>query len=794
MLGSLLFLSLGLSGPTLSTPVQSQAEWTVYCNQPTIKVSPDLFGIFFEEINCAGDGGLYAELVRNRSFEDAPRPDHWSAPAGGTISLDSAQPATSFNQKSLKVEVNVPGSAGYPVSNEGYWGMGIERGKSYRLSFRCRAASPMPQGLTLNLESSTGAVLATSKVSPKIGGWNEYKATLRATKSDPKAKLVLRARDKGTYWLDMVSLFPSDTFKGRANGMRPDLAKKLNDLKPSFLRFPGGCWVEGDTMALSQRWKQTVGAQIERRTQPNIWRYMSTNGMGYHEYLQLCEDLGAAPMFVINCGMSHKEVVPMDKMDEYVQDALDAIEYANGPVTSKWGALRAKNGHPKPFNLKYLEIGNENGGPAYEERYGLIWRAVKKKYPNIITIANLWGGTPKKTPIEVLDEHYYYAPTFFIQNADRYDTYDRKGPKIYVGEYAVTQGCGQGNLIAALGEAAFMTGMERNSDIVVMASYAPLFANVNLKAWNPDLICFDSSRSYGIPSYYIQKMFSQNRPTRMVKTDLKRPEPFREKFPTGGVGVGTWSTQSEYKDIKVTQGDKVLFESKDGSELKPQTGDWKVVDGALRQTGSGNGTRAYFGDSTWHNYTLTLKARKISGAEGFLISVAHRDQDNYIWWNIGGWNNTQGALELGVKGDKTLIGRQVDSKVETGRWYDLKMEFTDERIKCWQDGKLIYDQAVPTTQTFHASAGIDEKTGETILKVVNAGSRPVSANVALKGMHNARITDAEVLTSGDPMDENTLDNPNKVSPKKVQVKVAGDQIQHLFPAYSFTLIRLKGTK
>ena len=213
----------------------------------------------------------------------------------------------------------------------------------------------------------------------------------------------------------------------------------------------------------------------------------------------MCEDISAEPLFVINCGMSHREVVPMEKMGEFVQDALDAIEYANGPTTSKWGAVRAKAGHPKPFNLRLLEIGNENGGPAYNERYRLIGQAVKDKYPEVNLIAGLWGGYPQTRLAEIIDEHYYSTPAFFFQNANKYDSYDRKGPKIYVGEYAVTQGCGNGNLIAALGEAAFMTGMERNSDVVAMASYAPLFANVNHRGWNPDLIYFDSSRVVASP-------------------------------------------------------------------------------------------------------------------------------------------------------------------------------------------------------------------------------------------------------------------------------------------------------
>ena len=290
----------------------------------------------------------------------------------------------------------------------------------------------------------------------------------------------------------------------------------------------------------------------------------------------MCEDLGAEPLFVINCGMSHKENVPLDKMGEFVQDALDAIEYANGPVTSTWGAVRAKNGHRAPFNLKYMEIGNENGGTAYHERYALFYDAIKAKYPQMHLIANEWSGTPKNRPIEIVDEHYYSTPEFFIANAGKYDSYDRAGRKVYVGEYAVTQGCGQGNLRAAIGEAAFMTGMERNSDVVLMASYAPLFANVHYKKWNPDLIDFDSSRAYGIPSYYVQQMFSENRGDVVLPVTVTAPA-ITPAARTGAIGVGTWRTQAEFKDIKVTRGDETLFayDPGDGTHgWRRHGGDW----------------------------------------------------------------------------------------------------------------------------------------------------------------------------------------------------------------------------
>ena len=284
--------------------------------------------------------------------------------------------------------------------------------------------------------------------------------------TDPKGALSLIAEGQGTLWFDMVSVMPKKTW--RDHGLRPDLCEMLEALQPSFLRFPGGCWVEGDDTAHNYQWKKTIGDVSHRIPLWNIWQYWATHGLGYHEYLQLSEDLGAEPLFCINVGMSHREVVPLDQMGPWVQDALDAIEYANGSTNTLWGGLRARNGHPAPFNLKYLEIGNENGGPAYHERWELFYNAIKARHPEIQLIANVWGGYPTNRMPEIIDEHYYNNPEFFMGQAHRYDSYRRDGPKVFVGEYAVTSGAGLGNLRGAIGEAAFMTGLERNADVVQM--------------------------------------------------------------------------------------------------------------------------------------------------------------------------------------------------------------------------------------------------------------------------------------------------------------------------------------
>ncbi|MGD0519140.1 MAG: alpha-L-arabinofuranosidase C-terminal domain-containing protein, partial [Thermoguttaceae bacterium] len=576
-------------------------------------------------------------------------------------------------------------------------------------------------------------------------------------------------------------------------------AAMLENLRPSFVRFPGGCWVEGETLDTAMRWKRTIGEPAQRRNQWNLWQYFSTNGLGFHEYLQLCEDLGAEPLFVINCGMSHQEQREQPKstdgVSEYVQDALDAIEYATGPANSKWGSLRAKAGHPAPFSLKYMEIGNENGGPAYNERYALFHDAIKAKYPQMNLISDYWdSNSPTNRPVDIIDEHYYSNPEFFLSNADKYDSYNRKGPKVYVGEYAVTQNTGLGSLRGAVGEAAFMTGMERNSDVVVMASYAPLFVNVNDRRWNPDLINFDSSRVYGLPSYYVQQMFSQNRGHAILPLKLELPAASAETK-HGAIGLGTWITQAEYKDIKVTKGDKTLFDDdfSNGSEAwKTVHGQWVVEGGALQQTSNDSDCLATAGDPSWTDYTLSLKARKLGGNEGFLIIFNAQPDNQLMWWNIGGWGNSKHALERRTGSGNVPFGNDVPGRVETDRWYDVRVEVGGQSVRCYLDGKLIHDVKYPLTQPLYGVAGLSKTGDEVILKVVNASITAQETDIHLAGADKVLPSGtAIVLSSEKPTDENTLENPTKVTPVTHQIQNAAKDFKHTFPPNSVTVLRLK---
>lgn len=810
-----------------------QAKLSVKVDAPSIRVSPTLYGIFFEEINRAGEGGLYGEMVLNRSFEDMSVPAGWTmvvgAGAQGTMTLDQSRSLNANNPTCLKLAVaSVPAGGRVGIANEGYKGRGgrprgsspeaaqaflagferaakamtsglaVQQGKEYRLSLYVRCEANFSGPLTASLEKQDGTVLARQDIRGIGTEWTKFDCVLTASASDVNARLVVAAAQPGTVYLDMISLFPKETFKNRPNGLRRDLAQVIADMRPAFVRFPGGCYVEGDTLANAFRWKKTIGDIAERPGHWNLWGYYSSDGLGYHEYLQFSEDVGAEPLFVINCGMSHVEQraddrgqkVEVPDLKDYVQDALDAIEYANGPADSKWGALRAKAGHPEPFNLKFIQIGNENGGPLYNQRYALFHDAIKAKYPQMKIIANVWRGIPDSRKLEIVDEHYYNNPDFFMARANMYDRYDRSRYQVYVGEYAVTQGCGQGNLIAALGEAAYMTGLERNSDVVVMASYAPLLVHPAWKAWNPDAIVFDAARLYGTPSYHVQAMFANHRADTILPLTLDAPQ-LAARSKRGMIGLATWSTQAEFKDIKVVGKDgAVLFQSdfsKDLTGWRPRGGTWDVKDGALRQTSGGDGVRALAGDAAWTDYTLTLKARKLGGAEGFLILFQNTNTTEKHWWNIGGWGNTRHALECAGIADQGVSGR-----IETGRWYDIKVELNGPSIKCYLDGKLVHDATRGGSKTLFGVAGLSADRSEVILKVVNTGEEPMPTALTLDGIGQVEPTARAIVLAGNsPDDENSFERPRNVAPVESTVSGIAGSFTHTFPAYSVTVMRVK---
>ena len=777
-----------------------KATINVDVKHPTHAISPTLFGIFLEDINLSVDGGLYPEQVRNRSFEDADTLCFWKfASAKGKAIVtkanlknmkDPVAPLNPVNRQFL--EVLADGS--FEVSNDGYWGVNLEKEEHYDFSIALRTPdSQRFQGnLKVALVDENNKTLAEAALPAATNVWKYAKLVLTPSEKTNKAKLVLSGEGQGNLCMDMVSLMPQN--KWGKSGVRPDLGKALNDLHPTFFRFPGGCWVEGEEIAQRYQWKNTVGPVDTRIPLWNIWDYNATHGLGYHEYLQLAEDLGAEPLFCINAGVSHKETIPSNQIDQYIQDALDAIEYANGPVTSVWGAARARNGHPAPFNMKYIEVGNENYGSVYFKNFELISNAIHARYPEIKIIANDWSGSHPTEPTPALvDEHYYNNPDWFVMNANKYDKRQRGGSKVFIGEYAVNRNVGKGNLRAAIGEAAFMTGLERNSDLVEMAAYAPLFCNVNHLRWPVNLINYDNHRWYGLPSYYVQKMFAENQGTVNLPVTVNGSPVINVPSSSGGIGLGTWKNSAEFKDLRVTTPKgKLLYKNDFAKNIqdweKIGDGDWNVKDGVLRQSSFATGVTAFTGDNNWKEYVITLKARKLAGENGFQIYFHHhKGVDNRLRWDIGGYTNSINEMKTSMDSESMTYS------IEEGRWYDIRLEVSPLTVKGYIDGKLVQQTSLvdKNRQTICASASRDDKTGDIIVKVVNASNKAVNTTLNLKGAGQlATLADATVLTSSSELDENTLDNPTKVAPKNEKIKVNGQKVTRNFAANSVTVLRL----
>lgn len=762
------------------------ARIDVFADQPGVRISPVLYGIFFEEINRAGEGGLWAEMLVNPSFEDAYGAPGWTIAGAGKMAIDSASPTLNANNPTtLRLDLS-NGQA--TLTNKGFKavGLAVRKDAAYRLSFHARTSSSSPVPVMARLVGAGGSVLAEQKLRVSGSEFQKLEAVLTASGDDPSGRLELVFTGPGAVWIDMVSLFPRDTWKG--HGLRMDLATMLADLKPSFVRFPGGCFVEGNQLANAVRWKETIGDPALRIGTRNLWGYRVNNAFGYHEFLQWCEDLGAAPMYVINCGMAHDDWVSREQAQEYVQDALDAIEYANGPATSKWGAARARNGHPAPFGLKYLEIGNENWHPQiYLDRFKQFRDAIKAKYPDIVLISNI-PVAPIQT--DMIDDHYYNSPQWFLDNAGRYDNYDRKAPKIYVGEYAVTREAGEGNLAAAIGEAAFMTGLERNSDVVAMASYAPLLCNPEWKRWNPNLIVFDQGRAYGTPSYFVQQMFSAHRGDVVLKSEAAGSTPIRF---AGSAGLGSWNTQAEFKDIEITADDgRVLYRFDPSKELegwRTRGGRWAVKDGAIQQTGAGENIRLLIGDRSWQQYTIKLKARKLGGDEGFLV-LFQTSNGAKSWANFGGWGNTRHGIE---SGDAPSNGQP--GSIETGRWYDIRVEISGPQVKAYLDEKLVAEVTRPSQRKLmHIVASRVDATGEIILKAVNPTDESLETTIHISGAASIAPAAKATVLSGRPSDENSFDQPTKIKPREVQITNAASSFPFTFEPHSVVVMRLQTSR
>jgi alpha-L-arabinofuranosidase len=534
---------------------QQKQTLVIKPNQSFADVQPTMWGVFFEDINMGADGGIYAELIKNRSFEFNKPMMGWKVEqqpfVEGAVTVQNRQAANLPNPRFLRVQLNNATKERLSITNEGFRGMGIKKNLGYDFSLMYRTSA---NGIKIHIEllNAKNEIIGSTvtNITASTTTWKKQTASFNATATELKAQCRIWFEGTGTIDMDMISLFPEDTWKNRPGGMRADMIQKLADMKPGFIRFPGGCIVEGFDLSQRYQWKKTIGPVEDRQLIINRWNfefahrpapdYFQTFGLGFFEYFQLAEDIGAEALPILNCGMACQfntaELVPLDELDPYVQDALDLIEFANGDVSTTWGSKRAAMGHPAPFNLKFLGIGNENWGPQYIERLQIFQKAIKEKYPAIKLVTSsgtdpdgarfdLLNTALRNMNVDFIDEHYYRRPEWFLQNARRYDNYPRTGSKIFAGEWAAQSDKtvsveNKNNWLTAITEAAFMTGLERNAGVVHMASYAPLFAHVDGWQWKPDLIWVDNLNAYGTPDYYVQKLFSLNKGTHVVPITL----------------------------------------------------------------------------------------------------------------------------------------------------------------------------------------------------------------------------------------------------------------------------------
>ncbi|MET9991829.1 alpha-L-arabinofuranosidase C-terminal domain-containing protein [Streptomyces mutabilis] len=794
---------------------EAAADYTITVDPSARGAAIDdtMYGVFYEDINRAADGGLYAELVQNRSFEYSTADNasytpltSWTADGTAEV-LNDAGRLNERNRNYLSL------GAGSSVANSGYnTGIHVEKGEKYDFSVWARAESGTT--LTVTLRDAAGALAKVREVAVE-GEWRKYTATFTATRTSNRGRLAVATTAPAA--LDMVSLFPRDTYKGRPNGLRKDLAEKIEALSPGFLRFPGGCLVNTGSMEdyseasgwereRSYQWKDTIGPVEERATNANFWGYNQSYGLGYYEYFRFAEDIGAMPLPVVPAlvtGCGQNRATDDDALlKRHIQDTLDLIEFANGPRTSEWGAKRAEMGHPKPFGLTHIGVGNEENLPReFMARFKEFRAAIEAEYPDITVVSNSGpddsGATfdtawqlNREAGVDMVDEHYYNSPQWFLQNNDRYDSYDRNGPEVFLGEYA-SQGNAWRN---ALSEAAFMTGLERNADIVKLASYAPLLANEDYVQWSPDMIWFNNHASWGSANYEVQKLFMNNTGDRVVPSTATGTPAVSGPI-TGAVGLSTWATSAAYDDVRVTSADGETLLSDDFSGDASRwthtgAGSWTVQDGAYVQTDTAaENTMVTAGDPAWTDYDLHVKATKKSGNEGFLIAFGVKDTGNYYWWNLGGWNNTQSAVEQASDGGKSTLLTKAGS-IETGRAYDIDIKVRGRQVTLYLDGKEwgSFTDDKPA-EPFRQIVTEDERTGELIVKVVNAQDTPARTAVDLGGAKVA--PKARVTTLAADQDAVNTETDTPVTPVKSTFSGVASEFTYTFPANSVTFLRIR---
>ncbi|MBQ6794920.1 MAG: carbohydrate binding domain-containing protein [Clostridia bacterium] len=757
---------------------------------PDKKLHPlgDLYGIFFEDINHAADGGLYAEMVQNRSFEfdtiDNRRYNPLTAweTLGCEVRVENAYPLNRNNTHYLVIEVN---DYECGVENHGFNdGMHIKKGERYKFSFYARRNTGFSKDVNIRLVSKETGPVACETIKITSCDWEKYQCVLTAEESGV-CYLVITTSGKSLVYLDDVSLFPENTYKNRENGLRRDIATLLAELKPKFMRFPGGCLVHDgnlDPHARNSlyRWKNTIGDVSERPTRRSNWGYNQTLGLGYYEYFLFCEDIGAKPLPVLPAAYNphHHDAVPFDELKPWIDDALDLIEFANGTTETKWGKIRAELGHSEPFNLEYLAIGNEEVGDDFFERYPYFHKAIKEKYPEIKLIGSSGpfpcGGEFEKgwkcareNKSEMVDEHYYVSPEWMIANNKRYFEYKKDDPKVFLGEYA-----SWGNTFYnALCEASYMTAMETSGN-VALACYAPLLCNADYVNWKPDLIWFNGESAYGTPNYYVQKLFMNNQGDSAIEHSVvseKNSVALSDENITGEIFFKTVDTEAQFYDIKIngkTVNEKGFTLKREGSQMKK-----------LEEVG-------ILGD-----FELECKAKELDGKRGFIICFGVKGYGNLYHWEFGGWQNQDSAVCSTVNYRESVLAHELRS-VEKDREYTLKVVVRKNVILCYIDNELVHEAVVKpaVVEPVYTASSVNED-GSVVLKVVNLQDTEYNAEIETN-MNIQRVA-GEVIT-GDLNAENSFENPKNIVPCNIAFEYEGSVIKHSFPSHSVTVIVING--
>lgn len=766
----------------------------------------DLFGIFFEDLNHAADGGMYAELVQNRSFEFEPidNPSYHSLTAWekversngkAEIYVEESNPLNERNTHYLVINVLEPGD-GSGIMNAGYnTGIPIIKGHIYNFSFYAKQASSLEQTVHITLESISGEIHAQEALAIHSSDWVKYEAALTAGATDYSGRLVIALHERGKLCIDMVSLFPEKTFKNRSNGMREDIAQLLADLKPKFMRFPGGCLVhdgslDPDARNSMYRWKNTIGAVEKRPARRSNWGYNQTLGIGYYEYFIFCEDIGAKPIPILPAGYDphHKRIVPIKDLQPWIDDALDLIEFANGDILTEWGAKRAELGHPEPFGLEYIGVGNEEVGEPFFERYAYFHKAIKAKHPDIKIINTSGpfaaGGeyergwkSANENGSDLVDEHYYQTPEWFLANHHRYDHFKSNGPKVFLGEYA-----SWGNTYYnALVEASYMIGLERNAHAVGLACYAPLLCNTDYVNWKPDMIWFNNHEAFGTANYYVQKLFMNHQGDRLLKINgcgLHMPKEQKSGPITGKIAIAGDQIASRFYDIRLRNRD---------------TGEEKSISEITDQKGCDSFNLF---NTEWRNYSLSLKAIRNNGEKGFFVHFGEKDENNRFRWEIGGWQNQDSVILSFINGRGACLTQSLFS-VETDREYNLMVDVNERHIRTYIDGEPIntIEDKLPVTEPLYYSASMENTTGDIILKVVNVQDAPEDVKIVVEGINKELLSGKIFKMNGyEPEDVNSFTEPRKIAIEEAPINIKGNTLCYEFPKQSITIFRLNSSQ